>query len=100
MTTEEFGGAIAERVATCGDGLVREEAAQILGKLGHRFVALGGIGLQRLGQNSVEIASQDATQSIGRGCAPGGTRADFFAIDADADGGGEPRRLRTGNRLS
>ena len=98
VALRELGGAIAERVRPGRDRLVLEHAPQIFRELRDRGVALGRIALQRLGDDRLEIAAQQAVQAIGRRGPVLGPLGGDPGVLAQRRGG-EPHRLADGDGL-
>ena len=66
MAPDELRGAVADRVGPRADRLMVEIAPQVVGELRDRRVAFRRILLQRLAEDRLEVAAQQAAQPIGR----------------------------------
>ena len=84
---------VAQAVGPGADGLVVQEAPQVVGQGGGRGVALAGVLLEGLGRDGVEVAAQRAPQPLGRGAQACGPLLGRVLALPRARGHGHPRRV-------
>ena len=65
MTPDEAGRTVADRIRPRADRFVTQVAPEIVGEGGHRRVTLGGVLLERLGDDRVEVAAQGSLETVG-----------------------------------
>ena len=78
MPPDEFRGPVAPRLSADAEGLVVQEAADVLGQRRHRRVAAARLLLEGLREDVIDVAAICPAQAVGRSIAPHRTLGSFL----------------------